>query len=168
MHILTCGIVMIYPLTAPLRLTPLPELNTGFFVFANQLPSQVFWVETGFFICKCNREDAKIEMKGGAAKDSEELTPIEIDVTISCACVCVCVHVCLCVCLCVCVCMCVCVCVCACECVRLRVRVCVCVYARICERASTVRTSAQSNPIYEPQKDISDRSFPHSAGRVGH
>ena len=116
---------MIYPLTAPLRLTPLPELNTGFFVFANQLPSQVFWVETGFFICKCNREDAKIELKGGAAKDSEGLTPIQIDVTISCACVCVCVHVCLCVCLCVCVCMCVCVCVCACECVRLRVRVCV-------------------------------------------
>ena len=164
MHILTCGIVKIYPLKAPLRLTPLPELNTGFFVLANQLPSQVFWVETGFFICKCNREDAKIELKGGAAKDSEGLTPIQIDVTISCACVCVCT----CACVCVCVCVCVCACVCACECVHLRVRVCVCVCARICERASTVRTSAQSNPIYEPQKDISDRSFPHSAGRVGH
>ena len=128
MHILTCGIVMIYPLTAPLRLTPLPELNTGFFVLANQLPSQVFWVETGFFICKCNREDAKIELKGGAAKDSEGNTHSDRCHDLMCVCVCVCARVLVCVLVLVCVCMYVCVRVSVCVCVCVCVCMCVCTY----------------------------------------
>ena len=52
MHTLTCNAKEVNALTTPLRLTPLPELNIGFSILANQLPSQIFRTESGFFICK--------------------------------------------------------------------------------------------------------------------
>ena len=83
-----------------------------------------------------NREDANIEPKRGAAMNSEGLTPIEINATISCVCACVCV----------------CVCVWVGGWVGGGPGGVVHVYVR--ELASTVRTSAQSYPIYEPPKGI--------------